>query len=48
MATTQGNHRLAVLIDVDNAQPSVIDGLLAESPSSAWQPRLAAGSPYAP
>jgi hypothetical protein len=30
MATTQGNTRLAVLIDADNAQPSVIEGLLAE------------------
>lgn len=30
MATTQGNPRLAVLIDADNAQPSVIEGLLAE------------------
>ena len=30
MATTQNNHRLAVLIDADNAQPSVIEGLLAE------------------
>lgn len=30
MATTQGNNRLAVLIDADNAQPSVIEGLLAE------------------
>ena len=30
MATTQTNHRLAVLIDADNAQPSVIEGLLAE------------------
>jgi hypothetical protein len=29
MATTQ-NYRLAVLIDADNAQPSVIEGLLAE------------------
>lgn len=28
--TTQGNTRLAVLIDADNAQPSVIEGLLAE------------------
>ena len=30
MATTQSNIRLAVLIDADNAQPSVIEGLLAE------------------
>jgi NYN domain len=30
MATTQGNTRLAVLTDADNAQPSVIEGLLAE------------------
>ncbi len=30
MATTQTNNRLAVLIDADNAQPSVIEGLLAE------------------
>jgi hypothetical protein len=30
MATTQSNNRLAVLIDADNAQPSVIEGLLAE------------------
>ena len=30
MAKTQGNTRLAVLIDADNAQPSVIEGLLAE------------------
>ena len=30
MATTQTNIRLAVLIDADNAQPSVIEGLLAE------------------
>jgi hypothetical protein len=30
MATTQINNRLAVLIDADNAQPSVIEGLLAE------------------
>lgn len=30
MATAQNNHRLAVLIDADNAQPSVIEGLLAE------------------
>ena len=30
MATTQTNVRLAVLIDADNAQPSVIQGLLAE------------------
>jgi hypothetical protein len=30
MATVQGNNRLAVLIDADNAQPSVIEGLLAE------------------
>jgi hypothetical protein len=30
MATTEGNNRLAVLIDADNAQPSVIEGLLAE------------------
>lgn len=30
MATPQGNNRLAVLIDADNAQPSVIEGLLAE------------------
>ena len=30
MATTQNNNRLAVLIDADNAQPSVIEGLLAE------------------
>jgi hypothetical protein len=30
MATTQANNRLAVLIDADNAQPSVIEGLLAE------------------
>lgn len=30
MATTPSNNRLAVLIDSDNAQPSVIEGLLAE------------------
>jgi hypothetical protein len=30
MASTQSNNRLAVLIDADNAQPSVIEGLLAE------------------
>jgi hypothetical protein len=30
MATTHTNNRLAVLIDADNAQPSVIEGLLAE------------------
>jgi hypothetical protein len=30
MATTQDSARLAVLIDADNAQPSVIEGLLAE------------------
>jgi len=30
MATTPSNNRLAVLIDADNAQPSVIEGLLAE------------------
>jgi hypothetical protein len=30
MATAQSNNRLAVLIDADNAQPSVIEGLLAE------------------
>jgi hypothetical protein len=30
MAATQSNNRLAVLIDADNAQPSVIEGLLAE------------------
>jgi len=30
MATTPTNNRLAVLIDADNAQPSVIEGLLAE------------------
>ena len=30
MATTQNNNRLAVLIDADNAQPLVIEGLLAE------------------
>jgi hypothetical protein len=30
MATTHVNNRLAVLIDADNAQPSVIEGLLAE------------------
>ena len=30
MATTLTNNRLAVLIDADNAQPSVIEGLLAE------------------
>jgi hypothetical protein len=30
VATTHNNNRLAVLIDADNAQPSVIDGLLAE------------------
>ena len=30
MATKQENNRLAVLIDADNAQPSVIEGLLAE------------------
>jgi len=28
--TDDGQHRLAVLIDADNAQPSVIEGLLAE------------------
>lgn len=30
MANTRANPRLAVLIDADNAQPSVIEGLLAE------------------
>ena len=30
MATSPSNNRLAVLIDADNAQPSVIEGLLAE------------------
>jgi hypothetical protein len=30
VSTTQNNNRLAVLIDADNAQPSVIEGLLAE------------------
>jgi hypothetical protein len=30
MTATQSNNRLAVLIDADNAQPSVIEGLLAE------------------
>ena len=28
--TDDGQHRLAVLIDADNAQPAVIEGLLAE------------------
>ena len=28
--TDDGQHRLAVLIDADNAQPTVIEGLLAE------------------
>jgi hypothetical protein len=30
VAISQNNNRLAVLIDADNAQPSVVEGLLAE------------------
>ena len=30
LMANKGNYRLAVLIDADNAQPAIVEGLLAE------------------